>query len=159
MTVPRFDDRCAIAIIWVCLDSLPDGRTLSRLANSLPEDVCRFVERHIHTLEQLEILRLLVEHPARPWSASELARELRTNANSVHSRLLLLQAAGLTAPDSSAPPIYRYHPESERVDEQVRTLLHYYQERRVAVISQIYAPAAGAAHAFAEAFRIKKGDG
>jgi hypothetical protein len=40
------------------------------LPDSLPDDLCRFIDRDIHTLEQLEILRLLFNDPARRLIAS-----------------------------------------------------------------------------------------
>lgn len=131
--------------------------TLGELVTSLPDDVCRFIKRHIHTLEQLEILRLLFENPARSWSASELAAELRTNPESVRLRLGPMLTDGLTA--MTGPATYCYRPASARLDEQVGLLIGCYRERRVAVITQIFAPSGGAARVFAEAFRIKKGDG
>jgi hypothetical protein len=140
---------------------LTDRRWLhcQALANSLPDDLCRFIERHVHTLEQLEILLLLFEDPARSWSASELARELRTNVESVCIRLAPMVTDGLTAMTSPSSPTYCYRPASERLDEQVGALIRFYRERRVAVITQIFAPPTGAARVFADAFRIKKGDG
>lgn len=130
---------------------------LRGLPDSLPDDTCRFIERHIHTLEQLEILRLLFEDPARSRSASELATELRTNVESARARLAPLVADGLVAMTSPAAT-YRYRPASERLNQQVGQLLRCYRERRVAVITQIFAPPTAAARAFADAFRIKKGD-
>ncbi len=130
---------------------------LRGLPDSLPDDICRFIERHIHTLEQLEILRQLFEDPARAWSASELAAELRTNAESARARLAPLVADGLVTMTSPAAT-YRYRPASERLNHQVGQLIRCYRERRVAVITQIFAPPAAAARAFADAFRIKKGD-
>jgi hypothetical protein len=128
------------------------------LPDSLPDDLCRFIDRHIHTLEQLEILRLLFNDPARSWSASELAAELRTNAESVRARLAPMVTDGLTAMTSLAPPTYCYRPGSDRLNQQVVLLIRYYKERRVSVITRIFAPPARGARAFADAFRFKKGD-
>ena len=127
------------------------------MANPLPDDVCRFIKRHIHTLEQLEILLLLFRDPGRAWSAAELATELRTNAESVRSRLGPMLSDGLALATSATPPTYRFA-SAAGLNEQVRRLSQYYRERRVAVITQIFAPPSGAGRVFADAFRIKKGD-
>ncbi len=145
-------------IIWDDLDSRAGDRSLSRLTNPLPDDVCRFIKRHIHTLEQLEILLLLFRDPTRAWSAAELAAELRTNAESVRSRLGPMLTDGLAVATTSATPTYHFQPTSDRLTEQVRRLIQIYRERRVAVITQIFAPSSGTGRVFADAFRIKKGD-
>jgi hypothetical protein len=122
----------------------------------LPDGADRFILRHIRTLEQLEILLLMMATPSRAWSAHELASELRTNAESASTRLAELSGDGLVEPMGGAPPRYRYKPASEELDRGARALERLYRERRVAVITQIFSPAGDSARHFADAFRIKK---
>ena len=132
--------------------------TLGRLAESpLPEAVRKFIVRHIHTLEQLDILLLLLENP-RAWSDQEVAASLRTTADSTRARLSRLHGDGLVSVSSDSAPKYQYKPRTDALDRDARALAQCYRERRVAVITQIFAPAGGRAALFADAFRIKKGD-
>lgn len=124
----------------------------------MPEPVRRFIARHIHTLEQLEILLLLIDS-SRAWSDQEIASTLRTTRESVRSRLSRLLGDGLVGASAGPSPTYRYQPRSEALDQDVQSLARCYRERRVAVISQIFAPDAERAALFADAFRIKKEDG
>jgi predicted ArsR family transcriptional regulator len=129
------------------------------LADSpLPEPVQRFIVRHIHTLEQLEILLLLLESGPRAWTDQEISAALRTTPDSARSRLSRLLGDGLIAITADAPPKYLYKPRSDALDREARALAACYRERRVAVITQIFAPRTTQATLFAEAFRIKKGD-
>ena len=154
----RVEYRWAGAIILDDLDSRAVGLNLWRLADPLPDDVCRFIKRHIHTLEQLEILLLLFRDPTRSWSAAALAAELRTNPESVRTRLGPMLTDGVAITIAATPPTYRFASQSPQLREQVRRVSQYYRERRVAVITQIFAPSSGAGRVFADAFRIKKGD-
>lgn len=133
--------------------------TLFLLAESpLSDPVRRFILRHIHTLEQLEILVFLLESAPRAFSDQEIASSLRTTADSARSRLSRLHGDGIIALTSDTTPKYLYKPRSEALDREARALLASYRERRVAVITQIFAPPAERAMLFAEAFRIKKGE-
>jgi hypothetical protein len=134
--------------------------TLFLLAETpLPDQVRRFILRHIHTLEQLEILVLLLESAPRAFSDQEIAANLRTTADSARSRLSRLHGDGLIALTTDPSPKYVFKPRSDALAREARALLACYRERRVAVITQIFAPPAERAMLFAEAFRIKKGDG
>jgi predicted ArsR family transcriptional regulator len=131
---------------------------VTRLAESpLPDAVRKFIVRHIHTLEQLDILLLLLENP-RPWTDQEIASALRTTPESARSRLSRLHGDGLVAVSSDSAPKFQYRPRTDALDRDARALAQCYREKRVAVITQIFAPS-GRAALFADAFRIKKGEG
>lgn len=118
----------------------------------------RFIARHIHTLEQLEILLLLLEAAPRALADQEIASSLRTTADSARTRLSRLHGDGLIALTADRPPKYLYKPRTDGLAREVQALAACYRERRVAVITQIFAPAGDRAVLFAEAFRLKKGD-
>lgn len=119
----------------------------------------QFILRHIHTLEQLEVLVFLLESAPRAWTDQEIASSLRTTPDSARTRLSRLHGDGLIAVTADPVPKHHYKPRTEALDRSARALLACYRERRVAVITQIFAPASERAVLFAEAFRIKKGDG
>lgn len=118
----------------------------------------RFILRHIHTLEQLEILLLLLESAPRAWSDQQIAASLRTTAESARTRLSRLHGDGLISVAAEEPPKYLYKPRSDGLDREVRALAQCYRERRVAVITEIFAPGGRRAVLFADAFKIKKGE-
>ena len=102
---------------------------------------------------------LLLESAPRTWADADIAGSLRTTPESARTRLSRLHGDGLIAVTTDSAPKYFYKPRSEALDRDVRALAACYRERRVAVITQIFSPAGGRAALFAEAFRIKKGDG
>ncbi len=112
----------------------------------------KFVDRHIDSIEQLEILLLLAES-GREWSAAEILQNLQSSAGSVSLRLASLQKTGLIAPVGGC---WQFTPADEAVARVVHELAEAYRERRVRIIEAIYAPKPDAAQTFADAFKFKK---
>ncbi|WNG32920.1 hypothetical protein F0U61_04295 [Archangium violaceum] len=121
--------------------------------------VRRLIAENIDSVEQLEILLLLFQHPQRTWNAESVARELRVSALSAGERLEDLNYDGLVARVDGSAGEYRYGPETPALDEAVRGLATAYAERRVTVINLIFSKPVDKIRTFADAFRLrKKGD-
>jgi hypothetical protein len=130
------------------------------LAEPLPEDVCRFLGENIESIDQLEVLRVLGEGPAREWTAAALAAEVQGPPADMAEHLAALARRGLIATERrGAEAVWRYAPASPELDGIVGRLLKCYRERPVSMIKLVYAQAADPLRAFADAFRLrKKGD-
>lgn len=124
--------------------------------NDLPDDVRRFLTANIGSVAQLEVLLLLRSSRDQAWSAAEVSRALYTASEMMSAQLADLQAKGLLEISESAEPRYRYLPRVEGLDNVVSRLADLYKQRRVAVISLMYAEPADKARSFADAFRIRK---
>lgn len=121
----------------------------------IPEEVKRFVEANIDSVEQMEILRVLGENPEREWSAADLAREVPGTAINAH--LAALRARGLVAILTHGVESFARHgPTTPELEDMVRRLLQVYRERPVTMIRFVYARARDPLKTFAEAFRFKK---
>lgn len=121
--------------------------------------VRRLIAEDIDSVEQLEILLLLFQHPERTWTAESVARELRVSALSAGERLEDLTYDGLVVRVDGSEGEYRYGPETPSRDEAVRGLATAYSERRVTVINLIFSKPVDKIRTFADAFRLrKKGD-
>ncbi len=126
--------------------------------SNLPEEVRRFIAEHIDSVEQLETLLLLYQHPERTWDAESVARELRIASVSAGERLEDMTHSGLMARKEGKPVEYRYASESAMLDEAVRGLAKAYSERRVSVINLIFSKPVDKIRTFADAFRIRRDD-
>lgn len=124
-------------------------------AGDLPEGVRRLIADSIDSVEQLEILLLLLQHPERTWTAETVARELRVSSLSAGDRLEDLARDALLARVKSGEE-YRYAPGSAALDEAVRGLATAYTERRVTVINLIFSKPVDKIRTFADAFRLRK---
>jgi hypothetical protein len=125
-----------------------------------PEDVVRFLDSYVESIDQLEILRVLGESPDREWSAARLAAELQSPADKLSADVAALAGRGLVSTQTRGQELVcRYSPATRELGEQLRRLLQYYRERPVSMIKLVYARAADPLRAFADAFRLRKGEG
>jgi hypothetical protein len=153
---------------------LRSGITVSE--QPIPKDVQRFIADHIGSVLVLESLLLLYASPGRPWNAFELGAELRVGPEWAQRELEQLTRMGLIRrvedppPKGSAPPppsppptppptppdpFYAFQP-GGAFDATLAALAQAYQQRRVSVISLIFAKPTEAIQTFADAFNLRK---
>jgi hypothetical protein len=114
----------------------------------------RFVNRYITSVEQIEVLLILRANPERTWTINEISAILRSSANSILSRLTVLERSRFAAGDPQSG--YRYTANGT-LDEQVQELEREYGLRRFSVIELVFSKP-DAARSFAEAFRLREED-
>jgi DNA-binding MarR family transcriptional regulator len=125
----------------------------------LLEEVKRFLEANIESVDQLEILRLLGEDPHKEWQAEELAREAQTTPAAIAMHLAALHTRGLLGTRTQEIHLFcRYGPATPELAEKVERLLQVYRERPVTMIKLVYARSKDMLKTFAEAFRLKRED-
>jgi hypothetical protein len=124
-------------------------------SDEIPAEVRDFLESCIDSVEQLRVILLLREDPARDWSAAELAHELRSTESSIGKRLAGLYERGVLVRPASAAR-HRFAPASPAVARVVGELDEIHQKRPYRVIDIIYSRAPDALTAFADAFRIRR---
>lgn len=134
--------------------SSPCGR---QIVDPLPEEVKRFLEANIDSVDQLEILRVLGEDRQKEWSATELARQVQTQPQAIGSHLTALHARELVVLTMRGTDLFcRYGPGTPELEDKVNQLLQVYHERPVTMIKLVYARAREVLKTFADAFRFKK---
>jgi hypothetical protein len=115
----------------------------------------RFIDDHIASVAQLELLLLLQQARDQVWKPEELARELRVETAWAEAQLRAFAAARIVSP-ASDQAAYRYLPESDELERAVAGLSRAYLLQRVRVIERIYGRTSSRIRAFADAFRLKK---
>jgi hypothetical protein len=119
-----------------------------------PDEVLKFVDRYIDSVEQLEILLILCEGE-RDWSAAEIFQRIQSSAGSIQQRLSGLTQAGLLTESNGR---FRFAPRDESMRQVMHDLAEAYRERRVRIIEAIYTRKTDAVQTFADAFKFKKKD-
>ncbi len=110
-----------------------------------------FVNKHITSVEQIEVLLILLANPERTWTVAEISAILRSSPNSIASRLQALEASRLARAHEGQG--YRYSA-SGHSHAMVEMLQDEYAARRFSVIELIFSRP-DAARSFADAFRFK----
>lgn len=104
------------------------------MTGRLPENVARFLDRYVATVDQLEILLLLHADAGRRWSPREIGARMRRPEPAVVSRLELMLGQQLVERDGDR---YRYAPGGH--DADVGAVEQCFAVRRPAVIAAIFA--------------------
>lgn len=123
----------------------------------LPPEIRQFIAQQIDSLAQLEALLLLRREAERFWSASELARTLYLSDEMCRGMFEELERRKFVYRDAESGT-FRYDCKDLQTDALLGTLAKLYQERRVAVISEIYSNPVAKVQTFADAFRLRKED-
>jgi predicted transcriptional regulator len=100
----------------------------------LSDRVIRFIRQHVGSIEKLEVLFLLAGR-RQPWSAEDVARELRSSARSAQDHLHEFETSGLL---SRVDDCYLFNPAEPMHATTVAELAQAYRERRLRVIEAIY---------------------
>jgi len=124
-----------------------------------PEDVARFLQDNIETIDQLEILRILGEDADKEWDCAVLAGEVQAGTQAVRAHVTEMSARGLlTRIQRGSALACRYGAATPELEGKVNRLLHVYKERPVTMIKMVYQRAKDPLRAFADAFRIRRED-
>jgi DNA-binding MarR family transcriptional regulator len=126
------------------------------MASEFPAEIEQFIGQHIESLAQLETLLLLRREPGRSWSGSDLSRQLYVTPDVCTGIITDLERRGFVLRDASSRDLVRYRSTGATVDQLIDQLASLYQQRRVAVITQIYSKPVRKVQTFADAFRIRK---
>ena len=122
--------------------------------DQIPPNVRTFINDHIESVVQVEVLLLLHARPGRDFAAADVAAELRIEPAGAEAQLASLGGRGILA--QTAPASYRWAPASAALESAVAGLAQAYADRRVTVIGMIYAKPSDQLRSFADAFRIRK---
>jgi hypothetical protein len=125
------------------------------MPGEFPAEIEQFIQQNIESLAQLEALLMLRSQPQRLWSADEVAKALYTSVDVCAALLADLERRRLLRFETQPQPRYQYQPADEQLDQIVASLATIYQERRVAVITQIYSKPVSNVQTFADAFRLR----
>ncbi|MGE3262732.1 MAG: hypothetical protein AB7K68_13200 [Bacteriovoracia bacterium] len=125
-------------------------------ADSLPEDVKKFITLYIESVEQILVLQILFENPERAWTIPELTLELRSANSSIERRLNNFYSSGVLWPPAKEGDKIIFSPKGNEMEKSIRLLIKAFRERPSTTVEMIYSRPAQAIQAFADAFKIRK---
>jgi hypothetical protein len=120
---------------------------------TLPSEVRQFIYRHLASVEELEILLLLVNGGPREWTVDNVYQVILSSRPSVESRMEKFTAAGFLTKSAATSATYTLAP---GVEDSVRELARCYRNAPVRVIGAIYEKSRDSVQGFADAFKFKR---
>jgi hypothetical protein len=127
-------------------------------SSALPANVADFIGAHIATLEQLELLLLLMQAPDRWWDARSASSELGLHPESSRRALDHLAAHNLLAIRVTGDVRYQYQPGEPGLADAARAFAETFRAQRAAVLQLVVRRERRSIRDFAEAFRIRRDD-
>ena len=128
------------------------------MADDFPAELEQFIAQHIESLAQLEMLILMRQDRERNWDCAEMSRQLYITGDMCGGLVGDLERRGFVRRAPGSENAYQYHPATPEIDRLMTALAAIYQERRVAVITQIYSRPMKKVQTFADAFRLRRED-
>ena len=125
-------------------------------SEALPDSIKQFLSRHIHSLEQLELLLLLRGQPDRSWTLPQVYESIRSSHASLQKGLESFADKGFFAEEKGAITVFRYAPRNDELRAAVEQIAASYRHSRVRVIEAIFAPEIDPVQTFADAFKLRK---
>jgi hypothetical protein len=127
------------------------------MSDEFPVELRQFIAQNIESLAQLEALLMLRSESQRTWGPAELAQRLYITPEMCQALLVDLHRRGFIEAGADGE-CCRYHARDAGADRLLGDLAALYQQRRVAVITEIYSKPVTKVQTFADAFRLRKED-
>ena len=130
------------------------------MADAFPEHLARLLTSSIETQERLDVLCLLKRSRPRTFTAKSIATELSIPTSRAETALAMLCGRGFLTVNIANDLFYSYAPVSPTIDKALDDITQLYDRERSRVI-EVLAKKHGRdpAHAFANAFLVRKKDG
>lgn len=130
---------------------MPDSAGLS-------DSVVAFVREHVETLEQLELLVLLVKSPERWWDAAAIAEVLGVPATVTRAALERLASRNLLAIRITTDVHYQFQPGTATLRAASELFAEACRTNRMALFRLMTDTQRRAMRDFSDAFRLRRHD-
>jgi hypothetical protein len=121
-------------------------------ANTIPDDLREFIQKHIDSIAQLEALLMLRGSPGTGWDAAKVAARLYISEQETAALLARLSADGFLTVDNG---VYRYGCQRDVQQQLVDRLADLYARELIPVTNLIHAKPRRIRE-FADAFKLTK---
>jgi predicted transcriptional regulator len=127
--------------------------------NDIPNEIFEFLVKRIDSIEGLDILMLISGAKKTEWTITEVAEELRSNAESVGPRIRKLVQRKLLVEKKVNPyTTYSFNLTDVDILRLTDQLREIYRVRKYRVMEVILSKPLDVLQTFADAFKIKKDD-
>jgi hypothetical protein len=126
------------------------------MTDPIPDSLRRFILLNIDSVELLNVLLLLHQHPSQSFTLQEIEKSIRSSLTAIQKRLDDLYARKILDPIPGKSDQHRYLPHTDEIALLIDALATHYQTYSNRIIELIFSRQNEALRSFADAFRIKK---
>lgn len=123
--------------------------------SDLPDDVTQFLERHITSVMQLEVL-LALRSEGQPVTTRQLIRNIGGSVDQVLHCILALDQAGLVEQLEEGDEIGARYVASGKLDTTVGHVADEYSKRKVRVVTFLLRDPGDPLESFSDAFKLRR---
>jgi hypothetical protein len=124
--------------------------------DALPAAVRRSLDRHLDSVDQLEVLLFLNRESARFWSAASLSGALHLTEQSAAHCLEVLARRGFLDVRIASEVVYRFSPATPALSDEVTVIAQAYVAQREPILAFLTSRRRQSLKEFSEAFRFSK---
>lgn len=124
-------------------------------SSGLPESVRTFILKHLHSVEQLEVLLLLYRNSEKEWNADSVNAALKTNAASAEARLNDLYQRKLLSRRVDSRQFYYRCGDDPNARAVINQLGQFYKTHSVRIIELMYTRPGETILSFSNSFRLR----
>ena len=125
-------------------------------SHQLAPVVAAFLREHVASLDELELLMLLIISGARWWDATSTSRELGIPTSRTRAMLDSLAARNLLDIRITEDIRYQFRPGTASLEEAALALAAVYQRNPASIVHFIARSARRSVRDFADAFRVRR---
>ena len=107
-------------------------------SNDIPENIRSFLSEYIDSVEQLNVLFLMLKAPAHKWSITLIAQELRSTDHSIERRLNDLYDRKILIRDPKQPDLHCLSLHSKDMLVTLKELRDLFDQRSYRIVELIY---------------------
>jgi hypothetical protein len=126
--------------------------------DAISNELKLFIDKHISSVAQMEVLLLLCRLRERTWNATEVATALYIQPASAANYLADLAGVGCCLLQDDTVTRYQFNLQDAHQGKLIRELTEAYKTRPVAVITRIFSKPPDHVRLFSDAFKLRKDD-
>jgi hypothetical protein len=120
-------------------------------------EVKAFLDSHIRSVQELEVLLFLRKNRARDWDVVEVAEQLGGDPVAISDNMMRLYLKGLLGNGGGRDRFYRYRYKAEGTDDtRLEIIARAVELARSEVVDYIFAKNRKQLEAFSDAFKVLK---
>jgi len=122
----------------------------------IPEEVKIFLDQHIDSIAELEVMLFLRVYRDRRWSTASVAERIYSTEEFSAAVLAKLTESGFITTDDMSPALFQYQPRNQELARMLDQVAEVYTKYLIPVTEIVHKKSRRNIEGLAQAFKFKK---